>query len=155
MQRLHYYIWGDSQKPAQPAAVAEQCTANSGPQGSTVPGHSSAGYSDGGAESGVIGARDTSAPAAAAQGSGHKGVDSSPAHSGASEGGERARRAPLETFKETRMLAGGADSSTQLSAFLAAGCLSPRMVHAAVAAAAAEHLGGEQCQWLVMHLIIR
>ena len=67
---------------------------------------------------------------------------------------ERARQAPLQNFKESRMLAGGADSSTHLSAYLAAGCISPRMLHEAVSAAA-EKLGSEQCQWLIMHLIIR
>ena len=52
------------------------------------------------------------------------------------------------------MLAGGVDNSLKLSASLGAGCLSPRMVHAAVLAAAQEH-GMETCQWLIMHLIIR
>ena len=52
------------------------------------------------------------------------------------------------------MLAFGADNSAKLSAHLAAGCLSPRMVHAAVMDASATQ-GAEQCGWLVMHLIIR
>ena len=47
-------------------------------------------------------------------------------------------RAPIHNFKESRMLAGGVDNSTKLSAFLAAVCISPRMVHAAVTAAAGE-----------------
>lgn len=67
------------------------------------------------------------------------------------EGGDGS--APIFTFKESRMLAGGVDNSTKLSAFMAAGCISPRMVHAAITAGRWE--GSEQCHWLGMHLIVR
>ena len=62
--------------------------------------------------------------------------------------------APIQSYKDSRMLAFGLDNSAKLSAHLAAGCLSPKMVHAAVVKAAATQ-GAEQCGWLVMHLIIR
>jgi deoxyribodipyrimidine photolyase len=62
--------------------------------------------------------------------------------------------APIQSFKDSRMMAFGVDNSAKLSAHLAAGCLSPPMVHAAVMEAA-ETQGAEQCGWLVMHLIIR
>ena len=144
MQRLQYYIWGSGQEAHQPATAADQggATAGIGAVGGD-PGQSS------GARGGSCGADGVSATAAAeAAGLGED------AGGFRTDAGERARQAPLQTFKETRMLAGGADSSTQLSAFLAAGCLSPRMVHAAITAAA-EQLGDEQTQWLIMHLIIR
>lgn len=67
------------------------------------------------------------------------------------EGGDGS--APIFTFKESRMLAGGVDNSTKLSAFMAAGCISPRMVHAAITAGRRE--GSEHCYWLGMHLIVR
>lgn len=148
MQRLQYYIWGSGQERHQPATAADQGGATAGIGAVGVdPGQSS------GARS--CGADGASATAAAAQpAAGEAAGPGEDAGGFRTDAGERARQAPLQTFKETRMLAGGADSSTQLSAFLADGCLSPRMVHAAITAAA-EQLGDEQTQWLIMHLIIR
>ena len=64
------------------------------------------------------------------------------------------REAPILTFKDTRMLAFGVDNSAKLSAYLAAGCISPRMVYAELRKAAAVQ-GPQQCAWLEMHLTIR
>ena len=64
------------------------------------------------------------------------------------------REAPILTFKDTRMLAFGVDNSAKLSAYLAAGCISPRMVYAELRKAAVVQ-GPQQCAWLEMHLAIR
>lgn len=56
------------------------------------------------------------------------------------------------------MMAGGVDNSAKLSAYLACGCLSPRMIFkAAVAADAARGLeaGTGPGDILIMHLMIR
>jgi len=74
-------------------------------------------------------------------------------HQGADLDAEQ-REAPILKFKDTRMLAFGADNSAKLSAYLAAGCISPRMVYAELRKAAAVQ-GQQQCAWLDMHLTIR
>jgi len=63
--------------------------------------------------------------------------------------------APIHSFKDTRMLAGGVDNSAKLSAYLAAGCLSPRMVYAEIQRARQLHGTDTGHSWLIMHLIIR
>lgn len=181
MQRLQYYIWGGNVDTVSPAAAVESRVAAADTDNVTGPSaveHSSSPQCMGcGAEtgwgvaggfraqseglSGRMGGVVTEAAGFNTELEGLSGGDGAEAGGLSAESGgsraetvERARQALLQTFKETRMLAGGADSSTHLSAFLAAGCLSPRMVYAAVSAAA-EQLGPEQCQWLLMHLIIR
>ena len=64
-------------------------------------------------------------------------------------------RPPIHSFRETRMGAVGVDNSLKVSAYLASGCLSPRMVHAAVAAAREAHGEDTGHSWVVMHLTIR
>jgi hypothetical protein len=66
-----------------------------------------------------------------------------------------AAAAPIHSFRDTRMSAVGVDSSAKLSAYLAAGCLSPRMVHAAVVRARQQHGEDTGHSWLIMHLTIR
>lgn len=53
------------------------------------------------------------------------------------------------------MLAGGVDNSTKLSPYLAAGCLSPRMVYAEIQRVRQLHGADTGHSWLIMHLIIR
>ena len=73
------------------------------------------------------------------------------------QGGESqaAGRAPIHSFRDTRMGAVGVNNSLKLSAYLASGCLSPRMVHAAVAAAREARGEDTGHSWVVMHLTIR
>ena len=63
--------------------------------------------------------------------------------------------APVHSFKDTRMGAVGVDNSLKLSAYLAAGCLSPREVHAAIVRAREKHGEDTGHSWLIMHLTIR
>lgn len=56
------------------------------------------------------------------------------------------------------MLAGGVDNSAKLSAYLACGCLSPRMIYKAALAADASvgvEPGSGPGDVLIMHLMIR
>ena len=69
--------------------------------------------------------------------------------------GGAAGRPPIHSFRDTRMGAVGVDNSLKLSAFLAAGCLSARTVHAMVAAAREAHGEDTGHSWVVMHLTIR
>ena len=69
--------------------------------------------------------------------------------------GQAAGRAPIHSFRDTRMGAVGVNNSLKLSAYLASGCLSPCMVHAAVAAAREAHGEDTGHSWVVMHLTIR
>ena len=61
----------------------------------------------------------------------------------------------IHGFKDTRMLAGGVDNSAKLSAYLAAGCLSPRQVYWAAQRAAQQQGANTGHSWLIMHLTIR
>ena len=63
--------------------------------------------------------------------------------------------APIDTFKDTRMMASGVDNSAKLSAYLAAGCLSPGMVYAEIQKAKQQKGGDSGHSWLIMHLTIR
>ena len=72
-----------------------------------------------------------------------------------SPGQQRSGRALIHGFKDTRMLAGGVDNSAKLSAYLAAGCLSPRQVYWAAKDAAQQGGADTGHSWLIMHLIIR
>lgn len=62
---------------------------------------------------------------------------------------------PIDMFKDTRMLAGGMDNSAKLSAYLAAGCLSPRMAYAEIQRARQQSGADSGHSWLIMHLTIR
>lgn len=62
---------------------------------------------------------------------------------------------PIDMFKDTRMLAGGVDNSAKLSAYLAAGCLSPRMIYAEIQRARQQNGADSGHSWLIMHLVIR
>ncbi len=62
---------------------------------------------------------------------------------------------PIDMFKDTRMLAGSMDNSVKLSAYLAAGCLSPRMVYAEIQRARQQVGADSGHSWLIMHLVIR
>ncbi|CAL8470116.1 g9658 [Coccomyxa elongata] len=62
---------------------------------------------------------------------------------------------PIDNFKDTRMLVGGMDNSVKLSAYLAAGCLSPRMVYAEIQRARQQVGADSGHSWLIMHLVIR
>lgn len=64
-------------------------------------------------------------------------------------------KALIHSFRDTRMLAGGVDNSAKLSAYLAAGCLSPRQVYWAARDAAEQYGCDTGHSWLIMHLIIR
>ena len=66
-----------------------------------------------------------------------------------------AAAAPIHSYRDMRMSAVGVDNSAKLSAFLAAGCLSPRVVHAAVVRARQQHGEDTGHSWLIMHLTIR
>ena len=70
-------------------------------------------------------------------------------------GQQRSAPALIHCVKDTRMLASGVDSSAKLSAYLAAGCLSPRLVYWQVKDAAQQQGGDTGHSWLIMHLIIR
>ena len=70
-------------------------------------------------------------------------------------GRQQSGRALIHGFKDTRMLAGGVDSSAKLSAYLAAGCLSPRQVYWAARGAAQQGGADTGHSWLIMHLMIR
>ena len=72
-----------------------------------------------------------------------------------SAGRQRSEEALIHSFKDTRMLAGGVDNSAKLSAYLAAGCLSPRQVYWAAKAAAQQQGADTGHSWLIMHLTIR
>ena len=72
-----------------------------------------------------------------------------------SPGQQHSGRALIHGFKDTRMLAGGVDNSAKLSAYLAAGCLSPRQVYWAAKDAAKQQGADTGHSWLIMHLIIR
>ena len=63
--------------------------------------------------------------------------------------------APVHSFKDMRMGAVGVDNSAKLSAYLAAGCLSAREVHAAIVRAREQHGEDTGHSWLIMHLTIR
>ncbi|KAK9808788.1 hypothetical protein WJX72_003695 [[Myrmecia] bisecta] len=67
--------------------------------------------------------------------------------------------APLDGFKDSRMLAYGVDNSTKLSVYLALGCLSPRMVHELAQQHIQLYSGADgdasSAIWLKMHLLIR
>ena len=64
-------------------------------------------------------------------------------------------KALIHSFRDTRMLAGGVDNSAKLSAYLAAGCLSPRQVYWAARDAAEQYGSDTGHSWLIMHLSIR
>ncbi len=61
----------------------------------------------------------------------------------------------IHTFKDRRMLASGVDNSAKLSAYLAAGCLSPRQVYWQAKDAADQHGSDTGHSTLIMHLTIR
>ncbi|EMA47166.1 DASH family cryptochrome [Halobiforma nitratireducens] len=81
------------------------------------------------------------------------------------EGGESAGKRRLEayvwerdclrTYKQTRNGLLGADYSSKLSAWLAAGCLSPRWVHREVQRYERERVANEDTYWLVFELLWR
>ena len=72
-----------------------------------------------------------------------------------SAGGQDVCEALIHSFKDMRMLAGRVDNSAKLSAYLAAGCLSPRQVYWQAEEAAEEHGSDTGHSTLIMHLIIR
>lgn len=74
---------------------------------------------------------------------------------GNSAGRQDDTEALIHSFKDMRMLAGGVDNSAKLSAYLAAGCLSPRQVYWQAKHAAEEHGSDTGHSTLIMHLIIR
>ena len=61
----------------------------------------------------------------------------------------------IHSFKDMRMLASGVNNSAKLSAYLAAGCLSPRQVYWQAKDAAEQHGGDTGHSTLIMHLVIR
>ena len=69
--------------------------------------------------------------------------------------GQSDKNALIHTFKDTRMLASGVDNSAKLSAYLAAGCLSPRQVYWQAKDAADQHGSDTGHSTLIMHLTIR
>jgi len=69
--------------------------------------------------------------------------------------GQGDEHALIHTFKDTRMLASGVDNSAKLSAYLAAGCLSPRQVYWQAKDAADQHGSDTGHSTLIMHLTIR
>lgn len=88
-------------------------------------------------------------------GSGAANGHSSAGSDNSSAVGQEARQALIHNFKDTRMLAGGVNNSAKLSAYLAAGCLSPRQVYWSIKDAAEQHCSDTGHSWLIMHLIIR
>jgi deoxyribodipyrimidine photo-lyase len=80
-------------------------------------------------------------------------------------GGERAGKRRVEeyvwdedrlrSYKETRNGLLGADYSSKLSPWLAAGCLSPRWLHREVTRYEAERVANESTYWLVFELLWR
>ena len=65
---------------------------------------------------------------------------------GCSDGAAPSYPPPIGSFRERRMTASlDRDASAKLSAYLAAGCLSPRMVHAVLAAYQRHAGGGRDC----------
>lgn len=72
-----------------------------------------------------------------------------------SETRQEGAKALIHSFRDTRMLAGGVDNSAKLSAYLAAGCLSPRQVYWAARDAAEQYGSDTGHSWLIMHLSIR
>ena len=63
--------------------------------------------------------------------------------------------APIHGFKDSRMMASGVDNSAKLSAYMASGCLSSRMVHSEVRMAMQKHGRDTGHSCLIMHLTIR
>ena len=132
VKRLQYYLHGKSET----ASNSEPCNRPS--QHCENPG--------------VAAASDTSARRAPGSMQGSEGV--------AEESSGEVRRSaavspPIDMFKDTRMLAGGMDNSAKLSAYLAAGCLSPRMIYAEIQGARQQNGADSGHSWLIMHLIIR
>ena len=68
---------------------------------------------------------------------------------------QEGQQALVHSFRDTRMLAGGVNNSAKLSAYLAAGCLSPRQVYWAARDAAEQYGSDTGHSWLIMHLSIR
>ena len=64
-------------------------------------------------------------------------------------------QALIHSFKDMRMQASGVDNSAKLSAYLAAGCLSPRQVYWQAKDAAERHGTDTGHSTLIMHLVIR
>ena len=81
------------------------------------------------------------------------------------QGGERAGQARLETYfwdrdqlrdyKQTRNGMLGADYSSKFSAWLAAGCLSPRYIYEQVQRYEAERIRNDSTYWLIFELLWR
>ena len=74
---------------------------------------------------------------------------------GESAGGQDDVEALIHSFRDMRMMASGVDNSAKLSAYLAAGCLSPRQVYWEARNAAEEHGSDTGHSTLIMHLVIR
>ena len=74
---------------------------------------------------------------------------------GGSAGGQDDVEALIHSFKDMRMMASGVDNSAKLSAYLAAGCLSPREVYWEARNAAEQHGSDTGHSTLIMHLVIR
>lgn len=65
------------------------------------------------------------------------------------------KRGLIQTYKETRNQMLGEDFSTKFSAWLAHGCLSPRLIHEEVMRYEAERVKNESTYWLIFELIWR
>ncbi len=142
LKRLRYYLHGNSEAAGavNTAEPAQASTALFGEEASTV----------------RTDADEFAAlPSISVAQEGMPGEASVSRNNSGAPNGNLSAPAPIDTFKDTRMLAGGVDNSAKLSAYLAAGCLSPRMVYAEIQKARNQSGADSGHSWLIMHLIIR